>query len=61
MSDGSEVRLREVKKSMRAEEMKAESTEDSQEKSGNEGRERVIKSSKAKSGILQSRHSFACL
>lgn len=58
---GSKVRLREVNKSMRAEEMKAESTEHSREKFGNEGRERALESSKAKCRVLQPRQSFACL
>lgn len=48
--------------SIGVEEMKAESSkEDSLEKFGNKGRERVVESSKAKCGILQSRKSFECL
>lgn len=55
---GLEVRLREVNKSMSTEEMKAESTEHSRERFGNEGRERALESSKAKCRVLQSRQSF---
>ena len=50
------------KESIGIEEMKVESCiEDSLEKFGNKGRERVVESSKAKCGILQSRKNFECL